>query len=78
MLDVVVVVEMRARNTINKRIRNDGGHETKTIELVKVNEEAYDGGRWTKNMLDDEQMMLEADSKQERREGILEKGGKWG
>lgn len=45
------------KKEINEQCRkgNDGGHETKPIEMEEIDEEAYDGGRPAEDVLDNEE-----------------------
>ncbi len=55
------MVEVKVKEEINEQSRkgNDGGHETKSIEMEEIDEEAYDGGKPTEDaVLNDEETVV--------------------
>ncbi|KAK0474239.1 hypothetical protein IW261DRAFT_1423113 [Armillaria novae-zelandiae] len=59
-LDGVIVVEIKVKIKINKqnRMGSDGGHETETIQVKVVDEEACNGGSPTDDVLDNERTVI--------------------
>ncbi len=60
-LEAVIMVEVKVKEEINEQSRkgNDGGHETKSIEMEEIDEEAYDGGKPTEDaVLNDEETVV--------------------
>ncbi len=76
----MVPVKVKITSTNKSEKANDsGGHETRTIECVQVDEEAYNSGGPVDDTLCSEGMHNMARFRREEGEWeMLERGGKWG